>query len=74
MLIYLCFKVLFIILSSATILDDIHVLVMNCFMSCLLQDGRSALHVAAEKGHSLVVYHLVAHGASVDTKDEVRNL
>ena len=47
---------------------------MNCFMSCLLQDGRSALHVAAEKGHSLVVYHLVTHGANVDTKDEVRNL
>ena len=39
-----------------------------------LQDGRSALHVAAEKGHTDVVAILVKHGAHVDTMDRVRNL
>ena len=43
-------------------------------MSCSLQDGRSPLHVAAEKGHTDFVDILVTHGANVDTKDSVRNL
>ena len=43
-------------------------------MSCSLQSGRSALHVAAEEGHTDVIDILVKHGANVDTRDEVRNL
>ena len=39
-------------------------------MFCSLQGGRSALHVAAEKGHTNVVDILVKHGADVDTKTE----
>ena len=40
-------------------------------MSCSLQSGRSALHVAAEKGHTDVVDILVKHGAYVDARDRV---
>ena len=69
MLIYLCFKFVFIILSSATGLDNVHV----CLMSCSLQLKTSPLHVATEKGHTDVVDILVKHGAHVDTKDIVRN-
>ena len=43
-------------------------------MTCSLQQGRSPLHIAAEKGHRDVVYQLVRNGANVDTKDEVKNL
>ena len=43
-------------------------------MSCSLQDKRSPLHVAIEKGHTDVVDILVKHGADVDSKDKVRNL
>ena len=43
-------------------------------MSCSLQDGRSPLHVAIEKGHTDVVDILVKHVADVDTMDRVRNL
>ena len=45
---------------------------MKLFYS--LQDGRSPLHAAAEKGHTNVVDILVRHGGYVDTKDRVRNL
>ena len=43
-------------------------------MSCSLQFKESPLHVAAEKGHTDVIYILVKHGANVDTKNYVRNL
>ena len=46
---------------------------MKQFLTCSLQDGRSALHVAAEKGHTIVVSVLISHGADVNTKDEVKN-
>ena len=39
-----------------------------------LQEGRSPLHVAVEKGHTAIVDILVTHGVNVDTKDRVRNL
>ena len=69
-LIYFCFKFVFIILSSATILEDVHV----CIMSGSLQGKRSLLHTAAEKGHVDILNILIKHGADVDTKDNVRNL
>ena len=40
-------------------------------MSCSLQDGRSPLHIAIEKGHTDVVDILVKHGANVDTKTKI---
>ena len=43
-------------------------------MTCSLQDGRSPLHVAEEKGHSNVVEILIANGANVDRMDVVKNL
>ena len=43
-------------------------------MSCSLQNKRSPLNVAVEKGHTDVVDILVRHGANVNTKDQVRNL
>ena len=43
-------------------------------MSCSLQYGRRALHVAAENGHTDVIDILVKHGADVDRKDDVRNI
>ena len=63
MLIYFYFKVVFIIWSSATILEDIHV----CIMSCSLQGKRSPVHLAAEKGHTGIVDILIRHGAVVDS-------
>jgi len=32
--------------------------------------GRSALHIAAERGHNLIVEHLIGAGAIVNTKDK----
>ena len=43
-------------------------------MSCSLQDGRSPLHLAIEKGQNDIVNILITHGANVHTKDRVRNL
>ena len=43
-------------------------------MSCSLQRARSALHVAAEEGHTDVIDILVKLGADVNTKNWVRNL
>ena len=43
-------------------------------MSCSLQDGKSPLHLAVEKGHPGVIDILVNHGANVNTLDRVRNL
>ena len=45
-------------------------------MTCSLQDEKTALHLAAEKGHTEVVDILVKHGAYMimDTKDKVRDL
>ena len=43
-------------------------------MSCSLQDGRSPLLVAVEKGHMDMVAILLKHGANTNTKNEVRNL
>ena len=39
-------------------------------MTCSLQDGRSPLHLAAEKGYTDIVNILITHGADVDS---VRN-
>ena len=45
-------------------------------MSCSLQDGKTALHLAAEKGHTDVVYILVhdPYMMDMDTKDKVSDL
>ena len=45
-------------------------------MACSLQDSKTPLHVAAEKGHTEVVDILVKHGAymDMDTKDKVSDL
>ena len=40
----------------------------------VLQDNKSPVHVAAEKGLIDVVNVLTTHGASVDTMDMVRNI
>ena len=39
-----------------------------------LQEGRSPLHVAVEKGQKDIVDILLKHGASTDLWDMVRNL
>ena len=46
--------------------------VMKLFYSP--QDGRSPLHLAAEKGHIDTLAILLKHGADVDTKDKVSDL
>ena len=38
------------------------------------QDGRSPLHLAAEKGHMDTVAILLKHGAKSNTMDRVRTL
>ena len=46
-------------------------------MTCSLQDGKTALHLAAEKGHTEVVDILVKHDVlymDMDTKDKVSDL
>ena len=45
-------------------------------MTCLLQYGKTALHLATEKLHTDVVDILVKHGAymHMDTKDRVSDL
>ena len=43
-------------------------------MSCSLQNGRSPLHAAVEKGQTDIINILITHGANVDTQDSVRNL
>ena len=45
-------------------------------MTCSLQDGKTALHLATEKGHTDVVEVLVKHGAymHMDTKVRVSDL
>ena len=43
-------------------------------MTCSLQEDRSPLHLAAEKGHTDIVHILITHGANMTTKDRVRNL
>ena len=42
-------------------------------MTCSLQDGKTALHLAVENGHTEVVYILVKRCADVDMdiKDKV---
>ena len=40
----------------------------------VLQDGRTALMVAAQDGHREVVELLLQHGADVNAEDEVRNV
>ena len=66
MLVDLCFKVAWFFLQfvklDISVLGDIH----------HLQEGRSPLHVAVERGLSDVVKILIARGANVDTKDRVR--
>ena len=42
-----------------------HVLIL------LLQDGKTALHLAALKGHSEELSELIQAGADVETKDKV---
>ena len=39
-----------------------------------LQDGRSPLHEATEKGNMDIVAILLKHGANTNTEDWVRNL
>ncbi len=36
-----------------------------------VQDGRTALHWAAEEGHVSVAEYLVDHGADIEVKDRV---
>ena len=43
-------------------------------MSCSLQNGRSPLRVAVEKGQTAIVDILLKHGASTHSLDRVRNL
>ena len=45
-------------------------------MSCSLQDGKTALHLAAEKGHTEVVDILVKHSPYMHMcrKDKVSDL
>ena len=45
-------------------------------MTCSLQDGKTALHLAAENGHAEVVDILVKHRAymHMDTKHRVSDL
>ena len=45
-------------------------------MSYSLQDGKTALHLAVENGHTDVVDILVKHGAymDMDTKNRVNDL
>ena len=46
-------------------------------MSCSLQDGKTVLHLAAEKGHTDVVDILVKYDPDMmdmDTKDKVSDL
>ena len=45
-------------------------------MTCSLQDRKTPLHVAAEKGHTEVVDILLNHGAymHMDTMDKVSHL
>ena len=44
---------------------------VSIFQICL-QDGRTALHLAARYGHTNVVEILIQHGADINTADEVR--
>ena len=43
-------------------------------MTCSLQDGKTPLLVAAEKGHTEVVDILVNHGAYMGMSDKVSDL
>ena len=42
-----------------------------CDPSYVLQNGRSALHLAAQSGHSDVVEYLLARGADPNLQDKV---
>ena len=41
-------------------------------MPCSLQDGKSSLRVAVEKGQTAIVDILIKHGASTHSWDRVR--
>ena len=40
----------------------------------VIQDGDTALYMAAQEGYKEVVELLLQHGADVNAKDEVRNV
>ena len=40
----------------------------------VIQDGSTALYMAAQNGHREVVELLLQHGADVNAEDEVRNV
>ena len=59
---------------------EIHVLQIICicdykYLSCkyyyMLQDKKTPLHWASQRGHSEVITVLIAHGGNVEAQDEV---